>query len=251
MIDTRIATWPEVKEYIDRQAVAVLAFGAQEEHGPHLPLATDTFEAAGLAHRLAEELDAMLLPSIPYGDSWGANGFPGTVSITFSTIYSLIIDIGKSLKFNHVRGLIVVNGHFGNHNPIELAARELTTQHDFPTLMLDFPGLVEIASQVLESKPAAPTFYHADEFETSMLLALEPETVHMDRAQAEYPEFPVSYYSEPILLDTFCKSGVFGDPRPATARKGEQMLEMFTQKNLLIARAFIERINTRDHAARP
>ncbi len=251
MIDTRVATWPEVKEYVDRGAVAILAFGAQEEHGPHLPLSTDTIEAGGLARRLAEELDAMLLPPIAYGDSWGATGFPGTVSITFSTIYALVTDIGKSLKFNHVRGLIVVNGHFGNHNPIELAARELTTQHDFPTMMLDFPGLVEIAGQVLESKPAAPTFYHADEFETSMVLALEPATVHMDRAQAEYPEFPVSYYSEPILLDTFCKSGVFGDPRPATAEKGKRMLEMFTRENLKIARAFIDRIDARENGLKP
>lgn len=250
MIETRVATWPEVKEYIDRKAIAIMAYGAQEEHGPHLPLSTDTFEAAGLARRLAEELDAMLLPPVPYGDSWGATGFPGTVSITFSTIYSLMIDIGKSLKFNHVRALIVVNGHFGNHNPIELAARELTTQYDFPTMMLDFPGLVEIAAQVLESKPAAPTFYHADEFETSLVLALEPQTVHMERAQAEYPEFPPTYYSEPILLNTFCKSGVFGDPRPATAEKGRRMLEMFTQENLKLARAFIERLDAREDGHR-
>ncbi|HEX2978656.1 MAG TPA: creatininase family protein, partial [Anaerolineaceae bacterium] len=183
MIDTRTATWPEVKEYIDRKAVAILAFGAQEEHGPHLPLSTDTIESAGLARRLAEELDAMLLPPIPYGDSWGATGFPGTVSINFSTIYALVLDIGKSLKFNKVHALIVINGHFGNHNPIELAARELVTQHAFPTLMLDFPNMVEIASQVCESKPAAPTFYHADEFETSLVLAHEPSAVRMERAQ--------------------------------------------------------------------
>jgi len=242
MIDTRWAAWPDVKKYIDRKAVAIMAFGAHEEHGPHLALSTDTIEAEGLARRLAEELDAMLLPSIPFGDSWGATGFPGTVSITFSTIYDLIMDIGKSLKSNHVRAFIVVNGHFGNHNPIELAARELTTAFDFPVLMLDYPHMVEIAKQVCETKPAAPTFYHADEFETSLVLALKPDAVQMDKAQAEYPEFPITYNSESILLNTFCKSGVFGDPRPATAQKGKQMLEMLTHENLKIAREFLSHI---------
>lgn len=243
MIDNRWATWPEVGEYVQRKAVAVLAFGAQEEHGPHLPLSTDTILAEGLARRLAEEIDAMLLPAIPYGDSWGANGFPGTVSITFSTIYSLVMDIGKSLKESHVRALVVVNGHFGNHNPIELAARELTTQHDFPVLMVDYPRLPEIAKQVCETKPAGPTFYHADELETSLALALKPDAVQMDKAVAEYPEFPVTYGSEPILLDTFCRSGVFGDPRPSTAEKGKRMLEMFTQENVKIVRAFLAHLD--------
>jgi len=247
MIESTKATWPEIKDYFKNNAIAVMAFGAHEEHGPHLPLSTDTVQADGLARRLAENLDAMLLPPIPYGDSWGVNTFPGTVSISFSTIYALVMDIGKSLKMNGVRALIVINGHFGNHSPIEIAARDLTTQFDFPVLMLDYPRMAEIAGEVCESKPAGPTFYHADEFETSLMLALKPEWVKMEKAQAEYPVFPVTFGSEPIFFDTFCKSGVFGDPRPATALKGERMLEMLTRENIKIASEFLGHIFGRDN----
>lgn len=69
MLDTITATWPEVGAAIQRGCIAILAVGAQEQHGPHCPLATDTIMAAGLARRLAERLDALLLPPIPYGEA--------------------------------------------------------------------------------------------------------------------------------------------------------------------------------------
>ena len=242
MLDTSSATWPEVRDQLKRKPVAVIAVGAQEEHGPHLPLSTDTVQSAELARRLAEALDLMLLPYIPYGDSWGVSGFPGTVSISFNTIYALLIDIGNSLLTTGFKAIIVVNGHFGNHAPLELAVRDLTTRHHLPSLLLDYPGMAEIAGEVCESKPAAPTFFHADEFETSMMLALRPEAVHMDKAQAEYPVFPPTYGAESILIDTFNESGVFGDPRPATAEKGERILEMLTQENLRLANVFLDKL---------
>ena len=68
MLDTSSATWPEVRDQLKRKPVAVIAVGAQEEHGPHLPLSTDTVQSAELARRLAEALDLMLLPYIPLYD---------------------------------------------------------------------------------------------------------------------------------------------------------------------------------------
>jgi creatinine amidohydrolase len=84
----------------------------------------------------------------------------------------------------------------------------------------------------MESEPAGPGFYHADEVETSMMLALAPDSVRLDRAQPEYPEFPPLFGSEPVKLSTFNKSGVFGDPRPATAEKGEALIAGIAAESL-------------------
>ena len=244
MLDTRTATWPEVKEATKRGCVAVLAFGAQEEHGPHCPLATDTIMSAGLAARLAEHIDALLLPPIPYGETWNNSRFPGTVSISFSTARALILDIALSLKKTGVKALIIVNGHYGNRAPIELACRELKDDHHFPVLQIDYPGLDRLASEICESKPAGMNFFHADELETSIVLALVPGTVRMDRAVAEYPNFPPTFGSEPIYLDKFNQSGVFGDPRLATAEKGERLLNGLAVEALKVIEPFLSSVKS-------
>ncbi|MCC6168012.1 MAG: creatininase family protein [Caldilineaceae bacterium] len=227
MLDAATATWPEVQTFLARRPVAILAFGAHEEHGPHAPLQTDTLLAGELARRLAAALDLLLLPSIPYGETWSAGGYPGTVSLSFATVQAILADLGGSLAAGGVRALVVVNGHFGNHAPLEQAARGLHGQ-GFPVLALDYPGLERLALEICESAAAAPGFYHADEVETSMLLACAPDTVQAARAVAEYPVFPAHYGLTPIRLHEFCRSGVFGDPRPATAEKGERFFAGLT-----------------------
>ena len=235
------ATWYEIKARLEQgNVIAILPIGAEEEHGPHLPLATDTIMATGFAERLSEALDGMLLPAIPYGETWTTSGYPGTISLSFNTVLAIILDIGSALAAQGLSALVIVNGHFGNQAPLEQASRQLQTQYHLPTLILNYPGMEQAAAAICESKPAAPGFYHADEFETSFVLALKPEVVHMDRAEAEYPQFPVVFGSVPLLLDTFCKSGVFGDPRPASAEKGERLLEALLDSALTVIRAFQE-----------
>ena len=234
------ATWPEIKQRLERgKTLAILPIGAEEEHGPHLPLATDTIMAAGFAERLSEALDALLLPTIPYGETWTTSGYPGTISLSFNTVLAIILDIGQSLAAQGVSALVIVNGHFGNQAPLEQASRQLLTEQHLPTLIVNYPGMEQAAAAICESKPAAPGFYHADEFETSIVLALKPETVHMDRAEAEYPQFPAVFGSVPLKLDSFNRSGVFGDPRPATAEKGERLLSALEAPALRLIRAFL------------
>lgn len=242
MLDARTATWTDVKAAIQRGCVALIAFGAQEQHGPHAPLATDTIMAAGLATRLAERIDGLLLPPIPYGEAWNNSRFPGTVSISPQTAQALITDIALSLKNSGVKALIVVNGHFGNRAPIEKACNVLKKEHSFPMLQLDYPGFQELAARICESKPVQYGLYHADEVETSMVLALEPETIKMERAAAEYPVFPDNFLTEPVYLDSFNTSGVFGDPRPATAEKGEILLQGLTDAAMQVIESFLKGI---------
>lgn len=232
-----LASWPAVAEAVERGVMAVLAIGAVEQHGPHLPLTTDTDLAHGVARRIADELGALLLPSITYGDAWSNQAFAGTLSISPETLRAMIEDIGRGLTRLEVEGLVVVNGHFGNREPIALAARTLVDL-GLPVLHLDYPHLTSLAAEICESEPAGPGFYHADEVETSMMLALRPEAVDMGRAIPEYPIFPKTFGQEPMQLREFNTTGVFGDPRPATAEKGEALIAGITAASLEIIQAF-------------
>lgn len=241
LLDTATTSWPDIAAAIERGVLAVLPVGAVEQHGAHLPLLTDTVLSAGVARRIAEGLDAILLPPIAYGDAWNNEGFAGTLSIGPATLRAMVEDIGRGLHRLNVNGLIVINGHFGNREPIALAARTLHDSLFFPVLHLDYPKLEALAGEICDSNPAAPTFYHADEVETSMMLALAPQSVDMARAEPEYPEFPETFGLEPMQLSEFNHTGVFGDPRPATSEKGEALLEGIVAESLRLIGIFRSR----------
>ncbi len=231
MLDATRASWDEIAAKLPAGLLAILPIGAMEQHGAHLPLMTDTMLAQGVAARIARGCDALLLPAIPYGDAWTAEGWAGTLSLSPETLRAVVEDLGRGLQRMGATGLVTINGHFGNREPIGRAARTLS-ELGFPVLHLDYPRLEAIAAEVVESKPAGPGFYHADEVETSMLLALAPESVRMERAAPEYPVFPELFGSEPMRLSAFNSSGVFGDPRPATAEKGERIIAAIVAESL-------------------
>lgn len=233
-------SWMDVARRVEAGTLAVLAIGACEQHGAHLPLTTDTDMSHGVAGRIADRLGALLLPAIPYGDAWTAKTYPGTISISPGTLQALLGDIGDSLLQSGVKGLVLVNGHFGNREPMLLAARALVTA-GLPVCHLDYPGLEQLAGDICDSEPAAPGFYHADEVETAMMLALRPEAVAMSLAAPEYPDFPTTFGSEPIQMRDFNPSGVFGDPRPATAEKGEALIEGIVAQSLRVIALWRER----------
>jgi creatinine amidohydrolase len=231
MLDAATSAWPDVEAAIRRGLLAVLPLGAMEQHGAHLPLLTDTTMAAGVARRVAEGMDGLLLPPIAYGDAWTTEGWAGTLSISPVTLRATVEDLGRGLLRMGVRGLVTINGHFGNREPIALAARTLS-EAGFPVLHLDYPRLEAFAAEICESAPAGPGFYHADEVETSMMLALAPESVAMAKAAPEYPLFPETFGAEPMRLSAFNRSGVFGDPRPASAEKGERLISLIVGESL-------------------
>lgn len=239
MLEGRTAAWPQVEELARGGCVAVLPFGAFEQHGPHMPLSTDTIMAQELARRLAAQAGALLLPPVHYGETSGNDGFPGTISLGFDTVRHIALDICASLRRAAVAGLVVVNGDYGNQAPLKLAAWEARDQLGYPVLVIDYPGLAEIAAEVSQTPSAGHGFYHADEVETSMVLAIEPDAVNMERAAAEYPQFPPAYGATPVPLRQVSASGVFGDPRGATAEKGERILRALTERAWDIMAPFI------------
>lgn len=235
MRDYARLTWPEAGAASTR--LAILPLGACEQHGPHLPLTVDTVLARGVAAALAAALDAVLLPALPYGPAENNEAFPGTISLTEETLAAVIHDIGQGVQRIGHPGLITLNGHFGNKGAAALAAARLAGA-GLPVLCLDYPGLEELAGEICESQPAGNHFYHADEVETSMMLALEPQAVRMDLAMAEYPAFPADFGARPMQLRSFNQSGTFGDARPASAAKGRALIGGIVARCLPLVAAF-------------
>lgn len=231
--------WPDVAaRFASGGTVAILPFGALEQHGPHLPLGTDTITAEYVASALAETLGAVLLPPVNYGDTWNNAGYPGTISLRSSTVTAIAVDIGVALQAAGAAGLVIVNGDWGNRQPLYSATRELL-ERGMPTITLDYPGMDAAISRVRESEPAAPGLNHAEEVETSIMLAIDASRVHTDRFVASYPEFPSDFGVRPMQLHPFSPSGVFGDPSTATAAKGTVILDATVAESLRVLDGFL------------
>ena len=240
MLDAYSCAWTEVRDWAatgDR--LAFLPVGALEEHGPHLPLATDTIVAVHTTRLLAEHFDGLLLPAVPYGETWATSGYPGTVSLSPATVTAVAVDIGRAVGGFGVGGLVIVNGDFGNREPLAAAARTLNAE-DTAAMVLNYPGLDEAIAEHRRSVPLVCVMNHAEEVETSMVLAVDPELVHPEHYVTEYPTLPVDFGLRPLRLHEVSASGVFGDPGPASAETGELLYAAVLGASAPIIRRFLQ-----------
>ncbi|GAA4175295.1 creatininase family protein [Gryllotalpicola koreensis] len=234
MLDAYRSAWTDVAAHLRGTPIAILPFGALEQHGPQLPLGTDTATATEVARRLAERLDAVLLPPIHYGDTWNNAGYPGTLSLSPATVTAIAVDLGRALADSGAELFVVVNGDWGNRNPLAAAMRTLAVEGRLRAIALDYPGMDAAIEAVRESRGAAPGLNHAEEAETSIMLAIDPDAVHPDRFAPSYPVFPSDFGTRPMQLHPFSESGVFGDPSRATAAKGERILAETVEASLAV-----------------
>jgi len=117
-------TWPEIREAVAQQRVAVLPVGTIEQHGPHLPLLTDVITATEMSRRAVEQIsgEAVLLPSVQYAFNEHHMDFPGTIAVQGPTFISYITDIGQSLAHHGFQKILLVNGHGSNVPFLDIAA---------------------------------------------------------------------------------------------------------------------------------
>ena len=182
-------SWTEIDALPDRENTAiVLPVGAIEQHGPHLPCAVDSVISAGvLGHALGKlpaEVRAFGLAPITYGKSDEHLHFPGTMTLTGPTLLNVVQEIGESVYRAGFRKLLLANGHGGQPQVLEMAARELRLRHgDFVVVPFHVSRLPN-ASGKFVSEQEKKLAMHAGHSETALMLALAPETVRMDRAVA-------------------------------------------------------------------
>lgn len=217
----------EVREKIELSKVAILPIGAVEAHGPHLPLGTDNYLAERIAVRVGNETGAFVLPTLPYGQVWSLQNFPGSINISNESLISFLIDIGVSLYEQGFRVFVMINGHLGNAVALKEAARKLYDKFpDFKVMYLFYPGTKEIITQVRETKSSHSTFFHACEIETSYMLYLANEYVDMSKAIVDIPNIPMSVDVSPTRWEEFTSSAVLGDATLATEEKGKKIIDI-------------------------
>ena len=205
------ATWPQV-EAAAGHALLALPLGSLEQHGPHLPLDTDTRIAAAVAHGLAARRPGVsVAPPVAYGASGEHAAFPGTLLVGHEVLTALLVELVRSARTSF-RGVVLVNAHGGNEATLSEVARRCSAEGD----------------DVLAWRAAVPGGdAHAGRTETSLMLAIDPAAVRLERAE------PGCTAPLEVLLPRLraegvrpvSSNGVLGDPTGASAEEGRAVLD--------------------------
>lgn len=206
------------------RSVLLVPVGSTEQHGPHLPLATDSIVAKAWAQALAatSDLDVLVAPVLPYGAAGEHQSFPGTLSIGTIALTQVIVELARSARHSFER-VVFVSGHGGNAEALHAARGQLIEEgHDVDVLLPNVPG----------------GDAHAGHTETSLLLHLAPTSVHLDRAEVGRPE-PISELMGSLRtsgVEAVSANGVLGDPSGASAEDGRQIFERLVADGRAAAR---------------
>ncbi|MGW0883599.1 creatininase family protein [Streptomyces sp. NPDC002671] len=201
--------------------VAVLPVGSFEQHGPFLPLATDTLVACAVARELAAAYPVHLLPPVTVSCSHEHAAWPGTVSISAVTLHAVVGDIAASLRRSGVDALVVVNGHGGNYvlgNVVQEASARGERMALFPAAE-DWEAAVRRAGVVT----SLLSDMHAGEIETSILLHAHPEFVRSGYESADFTADDRRHLLT-LGMSAYTESGVIGRPSLGSAEKGRELL---------------------------
>src|SRR6266481_4508997 len=217
-------SWVEVARRIENEAAAILPIGAgAKAHGFHLPLTTDRAQAEGLAARIADRIDALIWPTVGYGHYPAFVEYAGSVSLSAPVFERLIEEIAAGIAGFGCRALFVLDTGISTIAPVDRALARLDTSDVLHLRVYEGTRYRRAAEELAEQSHGS----HADELETSLMLALAPHLVDMSRAEAS----PVVKYDTPGRLtpsDTsspnYSRSGSYGDPTLATRAKGELLL---------------------------
>jgi creatinine amidohydrolase len=233
---------PEVDRLDRERTVLLLPIGSMEQHGKHMPLGTDTMLANGVCEAAARQLapNVMVLPPLWYGFSPHHMRFAGSVTLGPETLMRLISDIVGSLVRHGFRRLVLVNGHGGNADLLGAAVAALGHEHHG---MARIAGLTyfRLAAHEIASlrKSRKGGMGHAGEFETAMMMRVRPSLVHIEAANATYPETGTTYLSTDLLeasrvsayldIADLSPSGTLGDPTLASPEAGERFFDACAQ----------------------
>jgi creatinine amidohydrolase len=230
-------TWPEAKSLDFNKLIVIFPTGSFEQHGPHLPFTTDTDIVSAIADDIERKLTdrVLLLPTLWPGLSTHHMHFPGTLDVPQTIYIQLITELCKSITSMGAKKVFILNGHGGNDTPLRAALRELKSAA--PETRFVFASYWTLAAttlrEVRESEMGG--MGHACEMETSVMLHLHPDRVHLDRAVRDGPTHTDPYrkadmqFARPVFFvnefHEVTQSGVIGHPDLATAEKGKRFLD--------------------------
>lgn len=226
-------TWPEVNSaLVSGRRSALIAVGAIEQHGPHLPLATDMLIATETARRVAERMpDVLLGPTLPIGVSTHHLSFPGTLSVSERCFQDQVKAYVTSLGAHGIGRVFVLSGHGGNFGPLHRLSLEVDGRIGAAEFIpfADLTAFLEVFHAVSAHDGISPqsSGAHAGEWETSIMLALHPGLVRMEKAAAGFVGAFDAATADRLFAEgtgSLASNGVLGDPTSATAERGERHL---------------------------
>src|SRR5688572_16283005 len=238
-------TNPEVEAFLKSHHTVIVPIGATEQHGPHAPLLTDVLIPNEIARRIAPKIGAVVAPPINYALSYPHVGFTGLVHIRIPTFMALVEDLCVAFAASGFKRIIFLNGHYDNTyaiaygcaNAAEKMAKDVKA---FPVNYWDGLTPEEIAEW-----SGLKNGLHANRAETSAVLAINPNLVDMEHANAEFPPFPeytvntgpvhtAFFFTSPGSVYWATKTGTWGDARQSTAEAGERYLEAGVRSTLAV-----------------
>lgn len=230
-------TGPQVAA-LPEGTVAVLPLGAIEQHGPHLPVSTDhvvateAAEAAVATVAAAGTAPVVLLEGLAYTKSDEHSHYPGTIWLSWDTLMRVLVDIGRSLQTSGITRLLFVNGHGGNSALGQVANRELRKRFGLQTFFAHLSVPPDQGGRSAGEDELGMGI-HGGFGETSMMLHLRPDLVHLELAGRRVPEHLTGYrhigFGKPVsfgwLSHDFGPDGYIGDPTGASAEAGKARFE--------------------------
>lgn len=213
-------TMNDFRAGLEKTQSVIIPFGSIEEHGPHLPLDTDTMQAWSVASLASQQRPVFVAAPIHYGVCRSTRNHPGTLSISTVTLRALTIDLCTSLYHQGLRFFVLLTGHAGGtHTSTLIDAGEVLLE-TFPDLRIAVVTEYMLASRAGKGIVETVGDAHAGEIETSRILHSHPHLVQ-GSAPAEFPRFPVGILTR--KKQKYWPGGVWGDPAKATAAKGQEI----------------------------
>jgi creatinine amidohydrolase len=239
-------TWPDAETRLREADVVIVPFGGgAKEHGPHLPLSTDRLMLEHLMQAAVDSLVVVVAPPILHGWFPAFEQYPGTHVADPDLFRRYVEEVARSLVRMGARRIAFLNTGITRSTglPIGVAARELHVREGVPTLVVSWDDLETEEVEALSEQRAGG---HADEMETSVVLAFRPDLVHMERATTDYgaeggepgPGYRPGGFSRIPGSPEYSATGIFGDATLATAEKGRRVIEIMTREWIRALRAF-------------
>ncbi|WP_280537746.1 creatininase family protein [Halopenitus sp. POP-27] len=225
--------WPDLDAYFENESLALVPLGSTEQHGPHLPLATDHLIAEAFATAAADRTGFLRTPTITVGVSPHHRQFTGTMWVDAPVFRDYVESFTRNLAYHGIDRVIYVNAHGGNVEHLREVGRRLHDDEDVYAIEWMWnDSIPDLVDELFEHNGP-----HGGPKETALIQHLRSELVHDDRlADARdggFPEFEASaptHHGARTFYDAIdnTDNGVFGDQTDATAEKGERMFEEAT-----------------------
>lgn len=223
-------TWPEVANAFKADIPVIVPIGAAaKEHGHHLPMKTDWLLARALSEGIATRLPVLIAPIVPFGYYPVFQSYPGSQHLSAETFMRLLSELLERLIDQGARRVAILNTGVSTEGPVGLVTRGILERRGVRIGVADYRRLGRAADRLLEQRIGS----HADERETSILLAIAPELVRMDLAKQDYGREPApGVFVTPTTMQSadphaadYSETGAFGDPTRASAEKGRTFLD--------------------------